>query len=97
MIDDSATNDKVRGAMADCNKPIQLGIHNGGVVAQEVAEKKFAAAKADIPKLIFQKLNDCSSIMKKAGVTPPGPVFSGLLSVESDFKMALQILTSLPH
>lgn len=95
VIDDSGTDEKVRSAMQDCNKPIQSAIYNGGVVAQEVAEKRFTAAKSDIPTLIFQKLQDCDTIMKTAGITPPGSVFSGLLSVESDFKIALQILNSL--
>ena len=58
-------------------------------MAPEAAEKKFAAAKADIPKLIFQRLQECESTIKNAGITPPGPVSSGLNNVESDFNIAL--------
>jgi len=39
-INDPGTDGKVCGAMMDCNTPIRDVIYNGGIVAQEAAEKK---------------------------------------------------------
>uniref|UniRef100_A0A803LFH5 Uncharacterized protein n=1 Tax=Chenopodium quinoa TaxID=63459 RepID=A0A803LFH5_CHEQI len=94
ILDDVQTDPKTRTTLFSINPLIQAIISAGGTVQVQAAQRRFNDARSTITNVIFPKLGACNSAFSAAGVSIPPPVFSGLFSVEADYKLSDQLIAS---
>ncbi|KAK9747684.1 hypothetical protein RND81_02G008700 [Saponaria officinalis] len=94
IVDDILTDDTVRYALQFCRALFNNVLMNGGKLRQLISDGKIDDAKSSIDGFIFQKLEQCNQIIKQYGITIPPKVFSGMFTVESDYKISFQLMSS---
>lgn len=93
ILHDRTTDSKTRQAMEKMNSYITKVLsHRGGWIKETISSGDFKGASKTINEVVTKDLIICSKIISGSGITIPPPVFSGLFSAESDFKLSKQLI-----
>lgn len=95
ILHDKTTDSKTRQAVEKMNDYITNVLsHKGEWILRQVIFGDFSGASKTIDEVVTKDLITCSSTFSASGITIPPSVFSGLLSIETDYKLTKQLINT---